>query len=362
MRWRRRSFSESPRTGWSNSADRSRFKPMPARPFRVVMLDAAVVLAVVAGLLVVVAIGQPLAARMRLPSSVLLAAIGVAIGGLPLLPRLLGLTGPFDVFISLFANLPVTSVTFIYVFLPLLVFEAGFATDVRRTLDDAAPILLLAVIATVITTAVIGLVVVAARRTSSGRMPAARRGGRNHRSGGRHCNLSGRRRAGTAHPAGRRRGAAQRCRRDLVVRGSARDDHDRASARCRGWVGRICCVVCRRRRFRDLHRPGSGIRDGEGARRSSGGGLIDDGVRLPRVHCRREAPACLRRRCSIGLRPDGRRTRPLANRAIKLGVPERALGANRVLGALADLSCWRQSWCHGCSSISGLATSSCLAS
>ena len=120
------------------------------------MLDAAVVLAVVAGLLMVVAIGQPLAARMRLPSSVLLAAIGVAIGGLPLSLRLLGLTGPFDAFISLFANLPVTSVTFIYVFLPLLVFEAGFATDVRRTLDDAAPILLLAVIATVITTAVIG--------------------------------------------------------------------------------------------------------------------------------------------------------------------------------------------------------------
>jgi CPA1 family monovalent cation:H+ antiporter len=121
------------------------------------MFDAAIVLLVIAGLLVVVAIGQPLAARMRLPSSVLLAAIGVAIGGLPLLPRLLGLTGPFDASINLFASLPVTSVTFIYVFLPLLVFEAGFATDVRRTLDDAAPILLLAVIATVITTAVIGL-------------------------------------------------------------------------------------------------------------------------------------------------------------------------------------------------------------
>ena len=120
------------------------------------MLDAAVVLAVVAGLLIVVAIGQPLAARMRLPSSVLLAAIGVAIGGFPLSLHLLGLTGPFEAFVGVFTNLPVTSGTFIYVFLPLLVFEAGFATDVRRTLDDAAPILLLAVIATVITTAVIG--------------------------------------------------------------------------------------------------------------------------------------------------------------------------------------------------------------
>ena len=55
-----------------------------------------------------------------------------------------------------FADLPVSSVTFIYVFLPLLVFEAGIATDVRRTLEDAAAILLLAVIATLITTAVVG--------------------------------------------------------------------------------------------------------------------------------------------------------------------------------------------------------------
>jgi CPA1 family monovalent cation:H+ antiporter len=121
------------------------------------MLDASVALAVIAGLLVVVAIGQPLAAQLRLPSSVLLAVMGVAIGGFPLVLHLLGLSGPFEASVDLFASLPVTSSTFIYVFLPLLVFEAGFATDVRRTLDDAAPILLLAVIATIITTAVIGL-------------------------------------------------------------------------------------------------------------------------------------------------------------------------------------------------------------
>ena len=42
-------------------------------------------------------------------------------------------------------------------FLPLLVFEAGIATDVRRVIEDAAPILLLAIIATLVTTAVIGL-------------------------------------------------------------------------------------------------------------------------------------------------------------------------------------------------------------
>ncbi len=121
------------------------------------MTDAAGVLLVIAGLLIVVACGQPLAARLRLPSSVLLAAVGVAIGGAPLALHLLGFTDPSSLSLNLFADLPITSVTFIYVFLPLLVFEAGFATDVRRTLDDAAPILLLAVMATIIATAVIGL-------------------------------------------------------------------------------------------------------------------------------------------------------------------------------------------------------------
>jgi CPA1 family monovalent cation:H+ antiporter len=57
----------------------------------------------------------------------------------------------------MFVELPVSSATFIYVFLPLLVFEAGIVTDVRRVLEDAAPILLLAIVATLITTAVIGL-------------------------------------------------------------------------------------------------------------------------------------------------------------------------------------------------------------
>ncbi len=42
-------------------------------------------------------------------------------------------------------------------FLPLLVFQAGIATDVRQVIEDAAPILLLAIVATLVTTAVIGL-------------------------------------------------------------------------------------------------------------------------------------------------------------------------------------------------------------
>lgn len=120
------------------------------------MLDPALVLLVVAVLLIVVGVSQPVAAHLRLPQSVVLAAIGMAIGALPAVTVHLGLSHSFDVAAELFARLPISSVTFIYVFLPLLVFEAGIATDVKRTLDDAAAILLLAVIATLITAAAIG--------------------------------------------------------------------------------------------------------------------------------------------------------------------------------------------------------------
>ncbi|MGO8865524.1 MAG: cation:proton antiporter [Alphaproteobacteria bacterium] len=120
------------------------------------MLDTALVLVVIAGLLVVVGVSQPLAIRLRLPPSVLLAAIGVGIGAFPAVLAQLGLWHSVDAAAGLFAELPVSSSTFIYVFLPLLIFEAGIATDVRRTVEDAAAILLLAVVVTLITTAVIG--------------------------------------------------------------------------------------------------------------------------------------------------------------------------------------------------------------
>jgi CPA1 family monovalent cation:H+ antiporter len=121
------------------------------------MFDTAFILLVLAVLLAVVGICQPLAAYLKLPPPVLLGVIGVALGGVPVVVSRLGWSSGSDVFADAFARLPVNSATFIYVFLPPLVFEAGIATDVRRMIDDAAPILLLAIIATLVTTAVIGL-------------------------------------------------------------------------------------------------------------------------------------------------------------------------------------------------------------
>jgi len=121
------------------------------------MLDIAFVLIVITALLVVVGLCQPLAAYLKLPPPVLLGVVGLALGAFPALVAHLGWSHETDAFAEVFVDLPVSSGTFIYVFLPLLVFEAGIATDVRRMLQDAAPILLLAIVATLISTAVIGL-------------------------------------------------------------------------------------------------------------------------------------------------------------------------------------------------------------
>ena len=120
------------------------------------MLDIVLLLAVLATLLVVVAVSQPVAVRLKLAPVVLLAVIGVAIGAVSIVLVHTTLSARFGDFAGLFANLPVGAETFIYVFLPLLVFEGAITADVRRILEDAAPILMLAVVATVVCTAVVG--------------------------------------------------------------------------------------------------------------------------------------------------------------------------------------------------------------
>ena len=121
------------------------------------MFDIVLLLAVLATLLVVVAVSQPVAVRLKLAPVVLLAVIGVAIGGVSIVLLHTTATDRFGNIAGLFANLPVGAETFIYVFLPLLVFEGAITADVRRMLEDAAPILMLAVVATVVCTAVVGV-------------------------------------------------------------------------------------------------------------------------------------------------------------------------------------------------------------
>jgi len=116
------------------------------------------VLLIVAGLLVVTGLLQPLASRLNLSHTVLLAVIGVAIGvGAGVILR----AEPDDMFghaAALILDFPITSSGFIYIFLPILLFEAALMIDVRRMMEDAAPIFLLAVIAVLVSTAVVGLI------------------------------------------------------------------------------------------------------------------------------------------------------------------------------------------------------------
>ena len=77
----------------------------------------------------------------------------------------------------------------LYIFLPTLLFEAALPIDVRRLMDDVAPILLLAVVAVLVCTLVVGFALAGLRRRRPARLPAARRHRRHHRSGRRRRHL-----------------------------------------------------------------------------------------------------------------------------------------------------------------------------
>lgn len=117
------------------------------------VVDIAVVVLVLASLLVVVSFVQPVAVRLRLPHSVLLAVVGVSIG---FASHLLLTSATYGAAAQSITKLPVRSTTFLYVFLPVLLFQAALTIEVRRMMEDAAAVLLLAVVAVVVATGVIG--------------------------------------------------------------------------------------------------------------------------------------------------------------------------------------------------------------
>lgn len=97
----------------------------------------------------------PLAQRLRLPHSVLLAAVGLAVGivgiGTGSLPSLLAgdAAGSLQAF-GLSAH------DFLLLFLPPLLFSAGLHVDVRLLMDEVWAVMLLAVVAVLVTTGVVG--------------------------------------------------------------------------------------------------------------------------------------------------------------------------------------------------------------
>ena len=107
-----------------------------------------------AGLLALVSFMPPLAGRLRLPYSVLLAIVGFVLG----LIIQVHSWAPLVVsdFLDSLHDFEVSSETFLFVFLPVLLFETALSINVRRLLDDIGPILMMAIVAVVVCTVAVG--------------------------------------------------------------------------------------------------------------------------------------------------------------------------------------------------------------
>ncbi|WP_417807193.1 cation:proton antiporter [Thioclava sp.] len=119
-------------------------------------MDIVVVITVIASLFVVIAAAEPLAARLRLPYSVILAMVGVLIGMGAIFFLRTDLTDALNPVAEAIVGLPIRSNVFLYVFLPTLLFQATLGMNLRRMLDDWVPILVLAVVAVVVATVSVG--------------------------------------------------------------------------------------------------------------------------------------------------------------------------------------------------------------
>jgi CPA1 family monovalent cation:H+ antiporter len=112
---------------------------------------------IIAALFILVGLSEPLAERLRLPYSVALALIGGLLGAAAaFVPDATGGAGGLAALSGL-RELPITSNVFLYILLPILLFQVALGLNLRRMLDDWVPILVLAIVAVVVATMVIGL-------------------------------------------------------------------------------------------------------------------------------------------------------------------------------------------------------------
>lgn len=108
-------------------------------------------------LLALVALVEPFAQRLKIPSSVPLALIGITLGLLAVRPDV---AGPLAPLAALFGELPLSAHAVMLILLPPLLFDAALRIDARRLLDDAPIVLVLSVLAVGLTTLAVGAVLV----------------------------------------------------------------------------------------------------------------------------------------------------------------------------------------------------------
>jgi len=111
----------------------------------------------VTALLGLVSLLLPVAERFSIPYAVLLALVGIAIGGVANFPYPYTPVGAIGDVVSWLHNFGLSAESLLYVFLPALLFEAALNVDVRQLSDEVAPVLLLAVIGVIVCTFVVGL-------------------------------------------------------------------------------------------------------------------------------------------------------------------------------------------------------------
>ncbi|NNU79909.1 cyclic nucleotide-binding domain-containing protein [Halovulum dunhuangense] len=119
-------------------------------------MDIVVITAIIASLFLVIGLAEPLATRLRLPYSVILAVLGILIGSGAAFFLRTELTDALNPVAEAILNLPIRSNVFLYVFLPTLLFQATLGMNLRRMLDDWVPILVLAIVAVLVATLTIG--------------------------------------------------------------------------------------------------------------------------------------------------------------------------------------------------------------
>ena len=107
-------------------------------------------------LLAVAVLMLPIANRLQFPYTVLLALLGCTIGAVQVLVPSTPTLGIISDFMEALRSFEISSEAILFVFLPALVFGSALAIDVRRLMDDIAPILLLAVLGLLISTFVVG--------------------------------------------------------------------------------------------------------------------------------------------------------------------------------------------------------------
>jgi CPA1 family monovalent cation:H+ antiporter len=119
-------------------------------------MSIILVTTIIASLFLVIGAADPIAARLRLPYSVILAILGMLIGTGSIFLLQTDLTDALNPVAEAILGLPIRSNVFLYVFLPTLLFQATLGMNLRRMLDDWVPILVLAVVAVIVATLSVG--------------------------------------------------------------------------------------------------------------------------------------------------------------------------------------------------------------